>query len=50
LGRLVATRAALRRAAHGVTLSQTQHDFAQEKIKRLGLQDRVTVELRDYAE
>jgi len=34
--------------AHGVTLSQTQHDFAQQKIKRLGLQDRVTVELRDY--
>jgi cyclopropane-fatty-acyl-phospholipid synthase len=36
--------------AHGVTLSQRQHDFAQEKIKRLGLQDRVSVELRDYAE
>lgn len=36
--------------AHGVTLSQTQHDFAQEKIRRLGLQDRVTVELRDYTE
>ncbi|HEX8234658.1 MAG TPA: cyclopropane-fatty-acyl-phospholipid synthase family protein [Abditibacteriaceae bacterium] len=36
--------------AHGVTLSQAQHDFAQEKITRLGLQDRVTVELRDYAE
>ena len=36
--------------AHGVTLSQEQHDFAQEKIKRLGLQDRVTVELKDYAE
>ena len=36
--------------AHGVTLSQRQHDFAIEKIKRLGLQDRVTVELRDYAE
>jgi cyclopropane-fatty-acyl-phospholipid synthase len=36
--------------AHGVTLSQEQHDFAQEKIKRLGLQDQVTVDLRDYAE
>ncbi len=36
--------------AHGVTLSQRQHDFALEKIERLGLQDRVTVELRDYAE
>jgi cyclopropane-fatty-acyl-phospholipid synthase len=35
--------------AHGVTLSQTQHDYAQEKIRRLGLADRVTVELRDYA-
>jgi len=34
--------------AYGVTLSQKQHDFAQEKIKRLGLQDRVKVELRDY--
>ncbi len=34
--------------AHGVTLSQTQHDFAQAKIKRLGLEDRVTVELKDY--
>jgi len=35
-------------SAHGVTLSQRQHDFAQEKIRRHGLQDRVTVELRDY--
>jgi cyclopropane-fatty-acyl-phospholipid synthase len=34
--------------AHGVTLSQAQHDFAQEKIARLGLADRVTVELKDY--
>jgi cyclopropane-fatty-acyl-phospholipid synthase len=34
--------------AHGVTLSQTQLDLAQEKVKRLGLQDRVTLELRDY--
>jgi len=34
--------------AHGVTLSQAQHDFAQEKVKRLCLADRVTVELRDY--
>lgn len=36
--------------AHGVTLSQRQHDWAQEKIKRLGLQDQVSVELRDYNE
>jgi len=34
--------------AHGVTLSQTQFDFATEKVRRLGLEDRVTVELRDY--
>lgn len=34
--------------AHGVTLSQAQFDFVQAKIARLGLQDRVTVELRDY--
>ncbi|WP_424813535.1 class I SAM-dependent methyltransferase [Roseococcus sp. YIM B11640] len=34
--------------AHGVTLSQAQFDFAQEKVKRLGLQDRVTLELRDF--
>jgi cyclopropane-fatty-acyl-phospholipid synthase len=36
--------------AHGVTLSQAQLDFAKEKIARLGLQDRVTVELKDYKE
>lgn len=36
--------------AHGVTLSQEQHDWAREKIEKLGLQDRVSVELRDYAE
>jgi len=35
---------------HGVTLSQKQYDFAQEKIKRLGLADRITIELRDYRE
>ncbi len=35
--------------AHGVTLSQRQFDFATEKVKRLGLEDRVTVELRDYS-
>ena len=34
--------------AHGVTLSQTQFDLALEKVNRLGLQDRVTLELRDY--
>jgi len=35
--------------AHGVTLSQTQHDFAVAKVKRLGLEDRVKIELRDYS-
>jgi len=34
--------------AEGVTLSQAQHDYAVEKIERLGLQDRVKVSLRDY--
>jgi cyclopropane-fatty-acyl-phospholipid synthase len=34
--------------AHGVTLSQAQYDFAVEKVQRLGLTDRVTVELRNY--
>ncbi len=34
--------------AHGVTLSQRQFDYVTAKLARLGLQDRVTVELRDY--
>ncbi len=34
--------------AHGITLSQQQHDHAKEKIRALGLEDRVTVEIRDY--
>lgn len=33
----------------GVTLSEQQLAFCQAKIQRLGLQDRVKVELRDYA-
>lgn len=33
---------------HGVTLSQAQFDFATAKIARLGLQDRIRIELRDY--
>jgi cyclopropane-fatty-acyl-phospholipid synthase len=36
--------------AHGVTLAQKQYDYAKEKIERLGLQQRVTLELRDYAQ
>ena len=35
--------------AHGVTLARNQYDFALAKIKRLGLEDRVSVELRDYS-
>lgn len=35
--------------AHGVTLSQKQFDYATAKVKRLGLNDRVTIELRDYS-
>ncbi|MGF1485033.1 MAG: class I SAM-dependent methyltransferase [Opitutales bacterium] len=34
--------------AHGVTLSEAQLAFAKEKVKRLGLMDRVHLELRDY--
>jgi len=30
--------------AHGVTLARKQYDYAKEKIARLGLQDRVTLE------
>lgn len=36
--------------AHGITLSQQQHDYAQEKIDRLGLRDQVSVEICDYAD
>jgi len=35
--------------AHGVTLSQKQLDFATAKVKRLGLEDQITIELRDCA-
>ena len=35
--------------AHGITLSEEQLAFAREKIKRLGLEDQVTVELKDYS-
>ena len=34
---------------HGVTLSENQLEWAQDKLKRLGLSDRITLELRDYA-
>ena len=32
--------------AHGITLSENQLDYARAKVKRLGLEDRVTIELR----
>jgi cyclopropane-fatty-acyl-phospholipid synthase len=34
--------------AHGITLSEEQLAFAREKVKRLGLEDLVTLELKDY--
>lgn len=34
--------------AHGITLSQAQYDYAQERIESQGLSSRVSVELRDY--
>ncbi len=36
--------------AHGITLSQQQHDYTQAKIDRLGLTGRVSVEMCDYAD
>ena len=35
--------------AYGATLSERQVAYANEKIKRLGLQGKVTIELKDYA-
>ena len=35
--------------AHGVTLSQTQFDFATEKVRSLGLENLVQIELRDFS-
>jgi cyclopropane-fatty-acyl-phospholipid synthase len=34
--------------AHGVTLAEEQFAYAREKVAGLGLQDKVTLELRDY--
>jgi len=34
--------------AHGITLSRQQFDYATQRIQAEGLQDQVTVELRDY--
>ncbi|MBV8047638.1 MAG: class I SAM-dependent methyltransferase [Paludibacterium sp.] len=43
-------RAAQQHGAHctGVTLSQNQYEFATEQVKRLGLEDQVTIALCDY--
>lgn len=35
-------------SAHGITLSDEQLAMARERIRALGLEDRVTVEIRDY--
>ncbi|MGD1888533.1 MAG: class I SAM-dependent methyltransferase [Cohaesibacteraceae bacterium] len=35
---------------HGVTLSEEQLAFARDKVERLGIADRVTLELKDYRE
>jgi cyclopropane-fatty-acyl-phospholipid synthase len=35
--------------AHGITLSEKQLAYAREKVRRLGLGDRVSLELKDYA-
>ena len=34
--------------AHGVTLSQAQFDFVKQKLNRLGIADKVKLELKDY--
>lgn len=36
--------------AHGITLSQSQYEHACSEVIRQNLQDRVTIELRDYRE
>jgi cyclopropane-fatty-acyl-phospholipid synthase len=35
-------------SAYGVTLSEQQLAYAQEKVRRLGLSERVQIELKDY--
>lgn len=36
--------------AHGITLSQEQHDFTKARIAELGLENQVSVEICDYAD
>lgn len=33
---------------HGVTLSRNQYDHAMQKVRELGLKDKVVIELKDY--
>lgn len=33
---------------HAITISQAQHDYAAQEIKRLGLDNKIRLELRDY--
>lgn len=35
---------------HGVTLSRRQYEHAKDKVRQLGLADRITIELKDYRE
>lgn len=35
-------------STHGITLSREQYEYTQNKIRDLGLEKQVTVELRDY--
>jgi len=35
---------------HGLTISQCQFDYATERIKKLGLEDKITLHLIDYRE
>ncbi len=32
----------------GLTLSQAQYDYARERVRRAGLEERIAIELRDY--
>ena len=36
--------------SHGITLSQQQYEYTQSKIQQLGLSDKVSVEICDYAD
>jgi cyclopropane-fatty-acyl-phospholipid synthase len=47
----LAIRAAARGAdVHSVTISQNQYNYAADRVARADLQDRVTLDLRDYRE